>query len=85
MPILGSAARGPAVLTRREREIAELVGHHLTNREIAANSDSPSEPSTLTSATFCGSWGRDAALKYLYWAAHHGLLPPYARQRGPRM
>jgi DNA-binding NarL/FixJ family response regulator len=36
MPEEPSAAQPPVVLTRREREVAELVGRGLTNRQIAS-------------------------------------------------
>jgi DNA-binding SARP family transcriptional activator/DNA-binding CsgD family transcriptional regulator len=83
--ILGPAARGPSVLTRREREIVELVGHHLTNRQIAAQLGLSKRTVDTHLGHILRKLGARRRDEVLHWAAQHGLLPPYPRQRGPRV
>jgi DNA-binding CsgD family transcriptional regulator len=83
--VLGPAARGPSVLTRREREIVELVGHRLTNRQIAAQLGLSKRTVDTHLGHILRKLGARRRVEVLHWAAQHGLLPPYPRQRGPRV
>lgn len=70
----GEAARPPAALSRREREVAILVARGLSNRQVAA--ELSISPATVERhvANVLGKLGFHSRAQVAAWAVAHDLL-----------
>jgi len=76
---LGSAARSQvspaiAVLTRREREVAALIGQGLTNRQVADALVIAEGTAEKHVANIMSKLGLQSRTQLAVWTAEHGLV-----------
>jgi DNA-binding SARP family transcriptional activator/DNA-binding CsgD family transcriptional regulator len=76
---------GPAALSERERQIVELVGRELTNRQIATQLGLSKRTVDTHVSHILRKLGKASRRQVAQWAVEHGLLRTHRGARGTQI
>ena len=75
-PVVRRSGEDSAALTPREEEVAVLVSHGLTNRQIASELSISEHTVATHIAKILKRLGLSSRSRLSAWVAEHGLSPP---------